>query len=143
MGKGLRNGCGALTLVVLALLPSVAECAGPSLQEDDIDAILDGLRGLDLGADEALAAGQIDLYLYYVGYFSSYKVGMMKILELRRRAREQLGDLFDITGFHRVLLLHHRMPLEVLERVVQDSIDDTLNQRQSPRRPVGRRTSVP
>jgi uncharacterized protein (DUF885 family) len=94
-------------------------------------------------ADEGLAAGQIDLYLYYVGYFSSYKVGMMKILELRRHAQEQLGDLFDIKAFHRVVLLHHRMPLQALQRVVQYFIDDTLNPRQSPRRPVGRRASAP
>ena len=40
---------------------------------------------------EQLAAQQIDLYLYYVGYFTAYKTGMMKILELRQHAHGRAG----------------------------------------------------
>ena len=96
-----------------------------------------------VGADEGLATGQIDLYLYYVGTFSAYKLGELKLLELRQHARDELGDLFDIKDFHRVVLLHHRMPLEVLERVVQDYIDRASNPPPAPRQPGGRRTNSP
>ncbi len=75
-----------------------------------------------VGAEVGLATGQIDLYLYYPGYFSAYKTGMMKILELRQAAQDQLGDRFDIKDFHRVVLLRNRMPLSLLERLVQDYI---------------------
>jgi len=97
-----------------------------------------------VGADPGLAQGQIDLYLYYYpGYFSSYKVGMMTILELRQRAQDELGDLFDIKEFHRVVLLHNRMPLALLENVVQDYIDMRSNPPPAPRRPAGRRSAFP
>ena len=63
-----------------------------------------------VGATPELASQQIDLYLYYVGYFTAYKTGMMKILELRQHAMDELGELFDIKEFHRVVLLHNRLP---------------------------------
>jgi uncharacterized protein (DUF885 family) len=95
-----------------------------------------------VGAEQSLAEQQIDLYLYYYpGYFSSYKTGMMKILELRERAQNELGDLFDIKEFHRVVLLHNRMPLELLERLVDDYIDCTSNPPPPPRQTGGRRGS--
>jgi uncharacterized protein (DUF885 family) len=96
-----------------------------------------------VGADEGLATGQIDLYLYYVGTFSAYKIGELELLELRQRARDELGDLFDIKEFHRAVLLHHRMPLEILERVVQDYIDLASDPPPAPRAAGGRRTSDP
>lgn len=96
-----------------------------------------------VGAGTAQAEQQIDLYLYYYpGYFSSYKTGMMKILELRERAQDELGDLFDIKEFHRVVLLNNRLPLELLERLVDDYIDRRGNPPPAPRRGGGRR-SVP
>jgi uncharacterized protein (DUF885 family) len=76
-----------------------------------------------VGTEIGLATGQIDLYLYYPGHFSAYKIGMMKLLELRQRAQAELGGRFDIKEFHRVVLLNNRLPLSVLERVVQDYID--------------------
>jgi uncharacterized protein (DUF885 family) len=94
-----------------------------------------------VGATQALAANQIDLYLYYPGYFSAYKTGMWKILELRQNAQEQLGALFDIKEFHRTVLLHNRMPLSLLERLVEDYIDTRLRM-STPRRPAGRRGSA-
>jgi len=79
-----------------------------------------------VGADVDLATSQIDLYLSDPGYFSAYKTGMLKILELRRLAEDQLGDRFDIKDFHRVVLLRNRMPLSLLERAVHDYIDTGL-----------------
>jgi uncharacterized protein (DUF885 family) len=96
-----------------------------------------------VGTGTAQAEQQIDLYLYYYpGYFSSYKTGMMKILELRERAQDELGDLFDIKEFHRVVLLHNRLPLELLERLVNDYIDRRGNPPPAPRR-AGSRRSTP
>lgn len=95
-----------------------------------------------VGTEVGLAEQQIDLYLYYYpGYFSSYKTGMMKILELRQRAQDELGDLFDIKEFHRVVLLNNRLPLELLERLVDDYIERRGNPPPAPRRPGGRRAT--
>jgi uncharacterized protein (DUF885 family) len=94
-----------------------------------------------VGATTALATQQIDLYLYYVGYFTAYKTGMLKILELRQHAMDELGDDFDIKEFHRTVLLHNRLPLPLLERLVDDYIEETKARRLAriPRRPSGRR----
>ena len=51
-------------------------------------------------------------------------LGYLKILELRQRAMDQLGERFDIKGFHDVVLGHGPMPLQVLERLVDDWIQD-------------------
>jgi uncharacterized protein (DUF885 family) len=93
-----------------------------------------------VGATQGLATQQIDLYLYYVGYFTAYKTGMMKILDLRQHAMDELGDDFDIKDFHRTVLLHNRLPLPLLERLVEDYIYSTQRRSAlSPRRPTGRR----
>jgi uncharacterized protein (DUF885 family) len=94
-----------------------------------------------VGATPGLATQQIDLYLYYNGYFTAYKTGMMKILELRQHAMDELGDDFDIKDFHRTVLIHNRLPLPLLERVVEDYIVSTQRRvaPRSPRRPAGRR----
>jgi uncharacterized protein (DUF885 family) len=94
-----------------------------------------------VGATTALATQQIDLYLYYVGYFTAYKTGMLKILELRQHAMDELGEGFDIKEFHRTVLLHNRLPLPLLERLVDDYIEETQRRRLAriPRRPSGRR----
>ena len=49
---------------------------------------------------------------------TAYKVGMLKILELREAAKEQLGDKFDIREFHDVVLKNGAVPLNVLEKLV-------------------------
>jgi uncharacterized protein (DUF885 family) len=93
-----------------------------------------------VGATTGLATQQIDLYLYYVGYFTAYKTGMLKILGLREHARDELGDDFDIKEFHRAVLLHNRLPLPLLERLIEDYIESTKpRMAPSPRRPAGRR----
>jgi len=75
-----------------------------------------------VGITPELATQQIDLYLYWPGYFTAYKTGMLKILEYRQHAMDELGELFDIKAFHRAVLLHNRLPLPLLERVVEDYI---------------------
>ena len=92
-----------------------------------------------------MATQQIDLYLYYDGYFTAYKTGMLKILELREHAMDELGDDFDIKDFHRAVLLHNRLPLPLLERLIDDYIEETKQRRLArvPRRVSGRRGAGP
>ena len=53
---------------------------------------------------------------------TAYKVGMLKILELREDAKMQLGDKFDIRQFHDVVLKNGPVPLNVLENFVNEWI---------------------
>lgn len=73
-----------------------------------------------------IAEGQIRAevrrYIVWPGQATAYKVGMLKILELRAHARAQLGDAFDIRGFHDAVLGGGAMPLSVLERRVGEWI---------------------
>ncbi|WP_348675424.1 DUF885 domain-containing protein [uncultured Abyssibacter sp.] len=61
---------------------------------------------------------EIQRYLVIPGQATSYKIGMLKIQELRREAEAELGDAFDIKGFHDTVLGGGALPLELLERRV-------------------------
>ncbi len=69
---------------------------------------------------------EVRRYLVLPGQATSYKIGMLKILELRERAREQLGDAFDIRDFHDVVLGGGSLPLDILDRRVDNYIAMTL-----------------
>ena len=56
------------------------------------------------------------------GQACAYKVGMLKILELRARAEKELGKKFDHREFHDVVLKNGALPLEILEEQVNDYI---------------------
>ena len=56
------------------------------------------------------------------GQACAYKVGMMKIQELRARAQQELGDKFDLREFHDTVLKNGSLPLEVLEEQINDYI---------------------
>ena len=57
---------------------------------------------------------------------TAYKIGQLKILELREKAKTALGDKFDIREFHEVVLTNGAVPLDILEELVDDYIA-TLN----------------
>ncbi|MDT8410227.1 MAG: DUF885 domain-containing protein [Wenzhouxiangellaceae bacterium] len=65
---------------------------------------------------------EIERYLVMPGQALAYKTGMMKILQLRERARSTLGERFDIREFHNVVLMNGSMPLGILEQVIDDWI---------------------
>jgi uncharacterized protein (DUF885 family) len=65
---------------------------------------------------------EVARYIVWPGQSTAYKIGMIEILALRQRAMDQLGDKFDLKEFHNVLLSNGAMPLEILERVVDDYI---------------------
>ena len=53
---------------------------------------------------------------------TAYKIGMLKILELRKKAKDALGDKFDIRDFHEVVISHGAIPLNILEDFIDDYI---------------------
>ena len=69
---------------------------------------------------------EVRRYLVLPGQATSYKIGMIKIQQLRAKAEEALGDRFDIRAFHDTILTGGAMPLAVLERRVDYWIEETL-----------------
>jgi len=65
---------------------------------------------------------EIERYIVWPGQATSYKMGMLKILELREKAKEALGDKFDIRKFHTIVLDQGIVPLFILEDIIDDWI---------------------
>lgn len=73
-------------------------------------------------AEEAIQS-EIRRYIVWPGQATAYKVGMLKIMELRAHAEQVLGEQFDIKGFHDTVLGGGAMPLSILERRVNAWIE--------------------
>jgi len=67
---------------------------------------------------------EIERYIVMPGQACAYKIGMMKILELRELAQDELEDQFDIREFHDVILKNGAVPLNILEKLINDWIDE-------------------
>jgi uncharacterized protein (DUF885 family) len=65
---------------------------------------------------------EIERYIVMPGQACAYKMGEIKMVELREKARQALGARFDLRQFHNVALKNGSMPLSILERVVDDYI---------------------
>ncbi len=65
---------------------------------------------------------EIRRYITLPGQATGYKMGMLKIVELRQKAEKALGPKFDIKGFHDLLIASGSQPLSILERRVDDWI---------------------
>jgi uncharacterized protein (DUF885 family) len=74
------------------------------------------------GMGEKEVRSEIERYIVMPGQACAYKVGMLKILELRARAEKELGKKFDQREFHDVVLKNGALPLEILEEQVNDYI---------------------
>ncbi|WP_086931109.1 DUF885 domain-containing protein [Agarilytica rhodophyticola] len=71
---------------------------------------------------EGAVVSEVQRYLVIPGQATSYKIGMIKILELREKAKKALGEKFDIRKFHDVILGGGAVPLNILERRVDEWI---------------------
>lgn len=75
---------------------------------------------------------EIERYMALPGQASAYKVGELKILELRDRAQAAFGDKFSLKEFHAVILENGALPLTVLEKLVDEWIARDAHQKGSP-----------
>lgn len=71
------------------------------------------------GKEEHDSTVEIDRYIVWPGQALAYKIGQLKILELRQLAENELGDAFDLRGFHDMLLENGALPLDILESVTK------------------------
>ena len=71
---------------------------------------------------EGAVISEVRRYIVWPGQATAYKIGMIKILELRAKAQQQLGDKFDIRAFHDTILGGGALPLNVLEKRVDNWI---------------------
>ncbi len=70
------------------------------------------------------AIKMVERHIVMPSQATAYKIGMLKILELRAHAKKQLGDKFDIRQFHDVVLKNGAVPLNVLEQFVNQWIEN-------------------
>jgi len=70
---------------------------------------------------------EIERYIVMPGQACAYKIGMMKILELREKAKSELGDKFDLRQFHNIVLKNGAVPLDILEELVNEYIQNTIS----------------
>lgn len=71
---------------------------------------------------ETVARSEVRRYFVLPGQATSYKIGMIRIQELRAQAAEELGEDFDVRGFHDTVLGGGAMPLSILEQRVENWI---------------------
>lgn len=71
---------------------------------------------------------ETDRYISWPGQALSYKIGELKIRELRKRAKEKLGNKFDIREFHEVILEQGTVTLTILESRINNYIEKTLDE---------------
>jgi uncharacterized protein (DUF885 family) len=81
---------------------------------------------LNTGMTTTEVVSEIERYIVWPGQACSYKIGMMKILSLREKAKDALGEQFSLKQFHNVVLKNGAVPLDILEEIVDAYINETL-----------------
>lgn len=89
------------------------------------------------GKSDHEIAQEVDRYLVFPGQALGYKIGHLKILELRAHNQKVLGDKFDVRDFHDAVLKHGALPLDVLEKLVKASEAPPAKGRSSSPRSLG------
>ncbi|MCX2835120.1 DUF885 domain-containing protein [Microbulbifer thermotolerans] len=87
-------------------------------------------QALDFLADntalsKANVRAEVDRYISWPGQALSYKMGEIKIRQLREKAEKTLGDKFDLRAFHDAVLANGALPLELLEEQIEQFINRT------------------
>lgn len=80
---------------------------------------------MNTASDESANLKAIERYMVMPGQATAYRIGMLKLLELRANARVSLGEQFDVRGFHEVVLSNGAVPLNILEDLVNQWVNDT------------------
>ena len=80
------------------------------------------------GKTLSYARYQVQRYIVWPGQSTSYMTGFLKILELRDRLQLAQGDGFDLADFHSLVIEDGSMPVDILERRVQEVIDATASE---------------
>ena len=70
---------------------------------------------------------EVDRYIAWPGQALAYKIGQLKILELRSKAEKELGEKYDIKDFHDEVLKRGSLPLDLLEYYIDEWINQTLD----------------
>jgi uncharacterized protein (DUF885 family) len=70
---------------------------------------------------------EVDRYISWPGQAVSYKIGELKIRELREKAEKELGENFDIRDFHEVILSQGTVTLAIMEQLVNNYIEKEKN----------------
>jgi uncharacterized protein (DUF885 family) len=84
--------------------------------------VLDYMKS-NSSTSDTRAVAETERYMAIPGQALAYKIGELKILELRANAQQALGDAFDIRDFHAELLRHGSLPLDVLEERIGQWIE--------------------
>jgi len=86
-------------------------------------------RALDYFATHApdVSTAEVDRYISWPGQALSYKLGQLKIRQLRTFAEQQLGAKFDVREFHDVVLRNGRLPLELLDEQVKEYVREAVS----------------
>ncbi len=86
------------------------------------------------GFSQRFAEGQVARYASWPGQATAYWMGRTRILTLRRAAEAALGDAFDLKAFHRAVLTHGSVPLDVLDSAVEPALALPAPRRPEPAR---------
>jgi uncharacterized protein (DUF885 family) len=78
------------------------------------------------GMSDTQVRVEIERYIVWPGQALSYKIGMLKILELREKAKERMGKNFNIKSFHSLILDQGIVPLFILEDIVNEWIENNI-----------------
>ena len=86
---------------------------------------IDYMYGSGADASRDYIVSEVERYIAWPGQALAYKIGQLKILELRALAEKELGPKFDVRSFHDVVLRNGSIPLNILEEQVREWISQT------------------